>query len=92
MNYEPNTTKWKVGDIIIHDADAKREDMLMRVIEIKQNSVGQLRYVCEYISKAHHMYEKGLNRKEFDKWNKWENSVKPLHDPKRFNISTPAKR
>lgn len=23
MNYEPNTTQWKTGDIVIHDADGK---------------------------------------------------------------------
>ena len=29
MNYEPNTIKWKPGDIVIHDADEKSEKMLM---------------------------------------------------------------
>lgn len=32
MNYEPNTTCWMPGDLVIHDADAKREDMLMLVL------------------------------------------------------------
>ena len=27
----PNTTRWPVGDFVIHDADAKRADMLMVV-------------------------------------------------------------
>lgn len=32
MNYEPNTTKWGKGDIVIHDADAKEPKMLMTVV------------------------------------------------------------
>lgn len=32
MNYEPNTVQWGVGDLVLHDADAKRPDMLMVVI------------------------------------------------------------
>ncbi len=34
MNYEPNTTEWQVGDIVIHDADAKNIKYLMRVTKI----------------------------------------------------------
>ena len=45
MNYEPNTTKWEIGDIVIHDADAKNERMLMRVIGYEDN--GKL--ITEYI-------------------------------------------
>ena len=29
MIYEANTTRWKRGDVVIHDADAKSERMLM---------------------------------------------------------------
>ena len=32
MIYEANTTRWKIGDIVIHDADAKTDRMLMRVV------------------------------------------------------------
>ncbi len=32
MNNEPNTTHHAVGDLVIHDADAKTDEMLMRVI------------------------------------------------------------
>jgi hypothetical protein len=31
MNYEANTCQWRVGDIVIHDGDAKEPKMLMRV-------------------------------------------------------------
>lgn len=34
MNYEPNTTDWQIGDIVIHDADEKTELYLMTVIDI----------------------------------------------------------
>lgn len=32
MIYEANTTRWEIGDIVIHDADAKTDRMLMRVV------------------------------------------------------------
>lgn len=32
VNNEPNTTHHAVGDLVIHDADAKTDEMLMRVI------------------------------------------------------------
>lgn len=31
MNYEANTIEWRVGDIVIHDADAKEPKMLMEI-------------------------------------------------------------
>lgn len=30
--HAPNTRHWCVGDVVIHDADAKRADLLMIVI------------------------------------------------------------
>ena len=33
MNCEPNTFDWNVGDLVIHDADEKTAEMVMRVIE-----------------------------------------------------------
>ena len=32
MNYEPNTVKWKPGDLVLHDADAKEWRVMMRVV------------------------------------------------------------
>jgi len=34
MNYKPNTIDWKVGDIVIHDADEKNSSMLMEVNDL----------------------------------------------------------
>ena len=46
MNYKENKIDWKVGDLVIHDADAKRAYMLMKVVKIQKNG----RYVTKYIS------------------------------------------
>lgn len=47
MNYEPNKTNWKVGDLVIHDADEKAERMLMKVITIFENG----RIGTEYLTR-----------------------------------------
>jgi len=90
MNYEPNTTVWKVGDIVIHDADAKRMNMLMKVIERRQDATGRHLFICAYIDKQYHMTQKGFNEKEYSKWNRWTNSIKSLHNPNRFDFYTPT--
>ena len=74
MNYEPNDTDWKIGDLVIHDCDAKRPDMLAKVVEKNETKQG-MRYRIEYFDKA----------KNYEQW--W-NSIKVLHDPKRFDIDT----
>lgn len=48
MNYEPNTINWKVGDLVIHDADKKTERMLMRVT----NVIGNGRIETEYANRS----------------------------------------
>ena len=70
MLYEENTVEWKVGDLVIHDADAKKPHMLMRVIRIRPD--GQ--YVTKYIDKRW-VREPPIS-----------NDKKYLHDPKRFGI------
>lgn len=92
MNYEENNIHWKIGDIIIHDCDAKRGNMLMKIIKTYQDHKGQPRYVCAYIDRIYHMGSKGLSLQEFNVWNRWDNSIKPLHDPKRFNLNAEAQR
>lgn len=86
MNYDKNKIEWKLGDIIIHDADAKRKNLLMKIIEKKLDINDEIRFVCAYIDKKYHMDQKGFTEKEFHKWNRWENSINPLHDPKRFGL------
>lgn len=72
MNYEANTTKWKKGDIVIHDADAKEERMLMVVIGYTRDGLVK----TEYIDRIWH-YK-----------NRYHNELKYLLDPARFGIVT----
>ena len=72
MNYEPNTIDWKIGDLVIHDCDAKSEHMLARIAEKKETKKG-MRYRMAYLDDK-------LNYEE------WWNSKESLHDPKRFNL------
>jgi len=74
MNYEPNEINWEIGDLVIHDCDAKKPHMLAKVVEKNETKQG-LRYRIEYLD----------NKLNYEKW--W-NSIKVLHDPKRFNIDT----
>jgi hypothetical protein len=39
MIHPPNTTPWRVGDIVIHDDDAKRVHMLMVVVGVSRAGV-----------------------------------------------------
>lgn len=48
MNYKPNETTWKIGDLVIHDADQKSERYLMRVVETRHD--GQIK--TEYANRT----------------------------------------
>ncbi len=72
MNYEENNIDWNIGDIVIHDADAKDERMLAKIVEKKETKQG-IRYRILYFNKENN-YER------------WWNSIRPLHDTKRFGI------
>lgn len=76
MNYEPNTRHWKIGDFVIHDADAKSLDMLMRVTG----------YTRDGLVKTVYHYSRGKNARTVKKV--WRNDPKYLHDPARFGIVT----
>lgn len=45
MNYEPNTTHWGKGDIVLHDADEKTPKMFMRVIGYTRDGLCKTQYV-----------------------------------------------
>lgn len=74
MIYEPNTTPWKVGDIVIHDADTKKWYMLMRVIgyDAKDGTC-----ITRYV---YYNYFPGMGKD-------YRNDIKYLHDPKQFGIA-----
>lgn len=70
-NYEKNKEDWNIGDLVIHDADAKKEYMLMEVIKITNNDYGKI---------YHTKYKYGRRKKI------WKNGKECLHNPNRFNI------
>ncbi len=76
MNYEENKVNWKVGDKVIHDADAKRIGMLMIVTNICDKSK---LIQTEYFD---------MNNSDLPAKN-YLNDKKFLHDPKRFGIKLP---
>jgi len=73
MNYAANTTRWKPGDLVIHDCDAKSSEMLMRVVGYDKSS-------GECIT----VYDR--DRHSHSRSKRWHNDIKFLHDPERFGI------
>ena len=79
MNYEPNTVKWKPGDLVIHDADAKKYIMLMRVIGYdRQTGDCKTRYIT---SEMESFRSAPKSTRKI-----WRNDIRYLHDPARFGI------
>ena len=77
MIYEANTVRWEVGDLVLHDADAKKPEMLMRVVGWRNSVLGET-VTTQYVTPG-----EGRGKTIF------ENDVKYLHDPRRFAISLP---
>lgn len=77
MNYTPNTQRWQVGDIVIHDADAKNVKMLMRVTGYDART-GEC--LTEYL---HPKYILGMDMQ-------CSNDIRYLHDPAKFGVSVPG--
>jgi hypothetical protein len=59
MIHEANSTRWKLGDHVIHDADAKTERMLMIVTGCTKDGA----YITRYADKSvcAERYENPLN-------------------------------
>lgn len=84
MNYEANTTHWPIGSLVIHDADAKRADMLMRVEGYDREGLCLTRYIAERVdmrSPRSTPHSKGT----------WANPLAVLHDPARFGVAVPGR-
>jgi len=82
MLYEPNTIKWAVGDLVIHDIDAKRIDMVMRVEKVFKNGMILSKYYFPRKERCSHcgqLYKKQDNKP-------YRNHFKYLHDPRKFKI------
>ena len=75
MNYEPNTITWQVGDLVIHDADAKTEDYIMRVTGFSRDGL---------VKTVYHRPPKRMVARHKKKV--WRNELKYLLDPNRFGI------
>lgn len=75
--HEPNTTHWKPGDLVIHDSDAKRADMLMIVLGQNASGIYRTRYAFPWVQ------PRPWRRKI------WRNTLEWLHDPARFGIAVP---
>jgi hypothetical protein len=74
MNYAANAIRWTVGARVIHDADAKRADMLMEVVGYTKDGLARCRYADPE------------TRKRFGRVTIYDNDPKYLHDPARFGI------
>lgn len=76
MNYEPNTTRWNRGDLVIHDYDQKHPLMLMLVIGYTNQGTVQTRYLSPNTPSGH---RRDCSRIVVS-------DPEMLHDPKRFGI------
>lgn len=91
MNYEPNTVKWKVGDFVIHDIDAKTPEMIMQVIDYQKNGL------CKTVYFKIHEWDRicptcGNIMKVTDKRKRvYKNDIKYLHPLSAFGICEPGK-
>jgi len=74
MNDPENIIIWKIGDLVIHDADAKTNKMLMEVTGFLKDGC----VVTKYISKE--------LKDKYKKMNRWFNPNKVLHDPHNYGI------
>jgi len=76
----PNRRQWQVGDLVIHDRDAKEHRML-RVV-VAELPGGALRTVFAFRNELPESWRRKV----------YECSQRELHDPKRFGISLSERR
>lgn len=76
--YPANTQPWQAGDLVIHDSDAKRADMLMVVLSCSRQGIYRTRYAFP------DEQPRSWRRKV------WRNTQGALHDPRRFGITLPT--
>lgn len=71
--YPDNLIKWAIGSLVIHKADAKCTDMLMRVIGYTRDGLCKTVYHCPSESMLHPK-------------KKWTNPISELLNPADFGI------
>jgi len=76
VNYAPNTHRWQPGDVVIHDADAKRVEMLMLVKGYHPHS-GLC--ITQYMQRD---FLPGMKKKRY------LNEPRFLHSPALFGLPT----
>lgn len=83
IGYRKNTRHWKRGELVVHVGDAKRADMLMRVIGYTRDGLVKTQYIDPY-------YENENPQRHFKSTSKvWTNEMSFLLDPKDFGIEVP---
>lgn len=83
MNYSANAIRWNIGDLVLHDCDAKRADMLMRVVKYLPNSKVRAEYLDGKLRIRQTLRSRGS-----DSWF----DLADLHDPARFGVVTTDRR
>ena len=78
-NYPENKICWKVGDIVIHDYDAKNKNLLQKVIKIQKNGL----IITEYIDPDIMLPRRNV---------RFKNEGKSLHNPAKFGIDVKDKK
>ncbi len=90
--YPDNTKDWRVGDLVIHKADAKKDWMLMCVVKIQKNGRIVTRYIMPgYIWDKHRNVRfRGMPRHAQRHYGRtWTNPKSSLLDPADFEIPIP---
>jgi hypothetical protein len=75
--HDANEIEWQIGDHVIHDADAKRHDMLM--IVVGRSKAGVYRTRCAFPAEQPRSWLHRL----------WRDTLTLPHDHRRFGIDTP---
>jgi len=78
--HHSNRKSWQIGDLVIHDRDAKEHRML-RVV-VARLPGGEIRTVFAF---RHELPESW-------RWRVFHDRPEHLHDPRRFHISTAKQR
>ncbi len=92
MIYEANTIQWKVGDIVVHDADSKDHKMLMVILAVDDTGMAKSKYinlrelVPTCLIRKYGKFERIPDKILKDYEEVYENDIKYLHDPAIFGI------
>ena len=92
--HKANTASWDVGDVVIHDWDAKDVYMLMIVVKKSPKWYWtrylQPRMVAGYHGANDHRWANSGARVRAHYRKTWRNKGAVLHDPERFGIEIPS--